>query len=145
MTQALSQLMVAKLLSRGTPLVNDKPWSALAGNLCYDGGIIRHTGPRRATDRVIATLSSAEEAGRVLVWVPNVRTQHGRITRSLDCGHTVAADDGRLVAFQSVVFVKREVVSIVARVPEGEFIQVSAPFVSAWDGTAINAPLPAAS
>lgn len=133
----VQQLIVSQLLSRGTPTVSDKPWSAVSGAMAFDGSVIRLTASKRARRRVLDAIDR-DDGNRPVIWVPRSRPPSGRLTRSLDWGNTVVVHDGHLVSFQSVIFVREQAIDTIAEFPEGRFVQLPMHYVSAWDGTSLN-------
>lgn len=132
---------VARLLDRDIPTVPGRMWCVLAGEWKFDGNRIAFDGTRAELRDLRDAAEQAEAGDRLVVWMPRLKRQRGRIPKSLRCGFTVFNDGQHLIAFQSVVFVPRPgKIDLIATTSSGQFVTVPAHDVAAWDGSPVDAP-----
>ena len=132
---------VARLLERDIPTVPGRLWCVLAGEWKFDGNRIAFDGTRAELRDLRDAAEQAEAGDRLVVWMPRLKRQRGRIPKSLRCGYTVFNDGQHLIAFQSVVFVPRAgKIDLIATTSSGQFVTVPALDVAAWDGSPVDAP-----
>lgn len=132
---------VARLLERDIPTVPGRLWCVLAGEWKFDGNRIAFDGTRAELRDLRDAAEHAEAGDRLVIWMPRLKRQRGRIPKSLRCGYTVFNDGQHLIAFQSVVFVPRAgKIDLVATTSSGQFVTVPMHDVAAWDGSPVDAP-----
>lgn len=133
--------IVARLLERDVPTVPGRLWCVLAGEWKFDGYRIAFDGRPSELRALREAAEMAENGTTLVVWMPRLRRQRGRIPKSLRCGYTVFNDGRDLIAFQSVVFVPRPgKIDLIATTSSGQFVTVPAYDVAAWDGSPVDAP-----
>lgn len=132
---------IARLLERDIPTVPGRLWCVLAGEWKFDGNRIAFDGTPAELRELREAADNAESGSTLVVWMPRLKRQRGRIPKSLRCGFTVFNDGQHLIAFQSVAFVPRPgKIDLIATTSSGQFVTVPVHDVAAWDGSSVDAP-----
>jgi hypothetical protein len=138
---AMQDGTVARLLQRDIPTVPSRIWCVLAGEWKFDGNRIAFDGKPAEHRALRDAAEHSEDGNMLLIWMPRLRRQRGRIPKSLRCGFTVFNDGQHLIAFQSVAFVPRAgKIDLIATTSSGQFVTVPTSDVASWDGSSIDAP-----
>lgn len=133
---------VAKLISSGVQLIDERPWSTLPGETPnLDGRTLASPGRARSTRSLVERVDAANDSGTcVVIWVPPgsgpIRRASGKGSyANLRWGFTVHTLDGKLVALQRVVFLDT-VAKRVAIMPGMLLVTVPQFYASSWNGMA---------
>lgn len=147
MSMTLSNRRIAHLLEKNHRLIPNRVWSTVSGGHSFQGETLTYDGLPSEKKGVHTTVTDImKDDARVVLWEPSGgELPPVGFPKSLHRGWTLITDGGELVLFQRVVFAGPSIISIPVETKTGWIVIANPHHVSAWDGTLLGSPRPAAS